>query len=200
MKKSANSFGLLIFIFSLFIGCKDDPVSPDPSSMNFTFGKVGNKWTYKSTTSTQIRDDITMEVTRSMGNYVYELIWTFPGSESNTIQQFWYINGDKFGLNPDSTGANPGMIMDNKTELNKTYSTVVTEHPFLSPGDTLYFQLLSTNTSATVPAGTFNCLKTKTWSNNTEAMPEVLTYISQNAGIVRQSNQFMLLELISKNF
>lgn len=188
-------------ILFLLNGCKtsDNPAQPD-TSKNFTFVKVGNKWIYASTNQSQTLPDATMEVTQSMGNNVYKIISTFPGSTFGSVMTFWYQNGETLSLNCDSAGTHIDFVMNSSIRLNTVYSSVVYYNPWVNPGDTVYLKITSFDTLITVPAGSFNCAKIYTWGPATSQMPMTESLISRTSGIIRQSNQFMTIELKSKNF
>ncbi|MCF8267725.1 MAG: hypothetical protein K9I69_06550 [Ignavibacteriales bacterium] len=201
MKTALKCIAAAAFILFSFAACEEDsPTCPSYQTTSFTFAKAGNKWIYRTTVDSHTGEDATMEITRNMGGNIFEIVSTFPGSEFGSVTQYWYIKDDKFGMNSDSAGTTIDIMFDKNTQEGRIYSAVVRNNPFLDPGDSIYFNMLSVCTNVSVPAGAFNCFRVRIWSNDPDKMPETDIYINKNSGIIKQYNEFMIMELESKNF
>jgi hypothetical protein len=187
---------MLIFIS---IGCEDKTSDPPANDNNFTFAKLGNKWTFKVTSDNHI-SDMTQEIVKDMGNHIYKVETIYQGASFGTVYLFWYVNGEEISFNTDSTGLSKNFLFDSSTEVNKTYMSIIEYSPFMQRGDTVYAKILSLDESVTVPAGTFSCIKIQVWGGTTSSMPESMVYFNRKVGQIKQTSAQMNLELKYKNF
>lgn len=190
---------LLALSILVFNGCEDKTTDPPTVDNNFTFAKVGNKWTYKVTSESHI-SDMTQEIIKDMGNHIYKVETIYQGASFGTVYLFWYVNGEEISFNTDSTGLSKNFLFNNSTEVNKTYMSIIEYSPFMQRGDTVYAKILSLDESVTVPAGTFSCIKIQVWGGTTSSMPESMVYFNRKVGQIKQTSAQMNLELKLKNF
>lgn len=190
---------LLALSILVFNGCEDKTTDPPAVDNNFTFAKVGNKWTYKVTSESHI-SDMTQEIIKDMGNHIYKVETIYQGASFGTVYLFWYVNGEEISFNSDSTGISKNFMFDSSTEVNKTYMSIVEYSPFLQRGDTVYAKILSLDESVTVPAGTFSCIKIQVWGGTTSSMSESMVYFNRKVGQIKQTSAQMNLELKLNNF
>jgi hypothetical protein len=188
---------MLIFLVS--IGCEEKTTDPPANDNNFTFAKVGNKWTFKVTSDSHT-SDMTQEIIKDMGNHIYKVETIYQGASFGTVYLFWYVNGEEMSFNTDSSGLHKNFLFNSSSEVNKTYMSIVEYSPFLQSGDTVYAKILSLDESVTVPAGTFSCIKIQVWGGVTSSMPESMVYFNRKVGQIKQTSESMTLELKYKNF
>jgi hypothetical protein len=204
--KSLSKSSLIILGVILFFtnGCKtiSNPTTPPTTSNNFTYAKVGNKWIYATSNQTQTLPDATTEVIKDMGNNIFKVVSTFPGSSFGDVISYWYVKGEEIAFYCDSTGTYKDLIVNSSTKADVVYSSVIKYKyaPWMQIGDTVRMKIASFDTQVTVPAGTFTCAKIYIWSSDSVHFSPTEAFVSKTAGTIKQSNKEMTMELKSKNF
>ncbi len=205
MKKRLTSM-ILLFAIILMInpGCnkKEENNNVPPPETSFTLAQVGHHWVYRITNSKALCD-YDVEVTKDLGNGVYELFyqkgncsWAF-----DSYTAYMYCTPEEWG---SVSSLNPLNVQTNL----RTDATVGTKYTWIDSQDTIIVTVLRLDDPVTVPAGSFNSVKVmkegKMHPPGDTTDFAVYYWITYNYGLVKIENIFgnpgMDQELVSANW
>ena len=222
-----NTTKKILFAFTIVTtilgACKKEDTKPVTTNTEttppppFGFIKVGNSWTYNTNTDLFWPDGSpqnsytfrTLESVQSdLGNGQFNIssVLTAVGSDTAREKTIWHKDNEAWSK-IDSTGK--------KTTLMKATSVKGDITFYLLDGwngvDTVFTEVLSTNETVIVPAGSFECIKQYTYdsySKNNANKYSLITFYNLKYGLIKSelnitisgTKLFDKKELISKNF
>jgi hypothetical protein len=154
--------GIALFLLAVLLvcGCSREPITgPDKQSVILPLA-IGNQWisrvsNFSSTaigvvTSTWM-DTVTVTGEETIDNERWFIIDSMV-SRTNRSDGMWV----------KLRGFDSWLVAKYPAAVGDTFSTRVTPDPFANDTTIIYLSVVSTSTSVTVPAGTFQCMEYKT--------------------------------------
>ena len=119
----------------------------------FTLAQVGHQWIYRIT-SLKGACDYNVEVTKDMGNHIYELLYQKGSCDwaVDNYTAFMFCSPEEWG---SVNNLNP---LDVQVNL-RTDANVGTVYTWINSPDTISVTVLNLHDQITVPAGQFDCVK-----------------------------------------